>query len=208
MTKKAAATEHPIEPALARRWSPYIFSKRPVAQTDLRSLFEAARWAPSSFNEQPWRFLVAVQDDQKAFQRLLETLTPGNQAWAAQAPVLIVTVVQTAFSRNDKPNRTALHDLGLAVANLTFEATARGLVVHQMAGIDLEAARRTASVPDGYEVATAIAVGYRGDPDEAADPAHADRDRKARTRRPLAETVFGADFGHTADWLNEPSPRP
>ncbi len=201
MMTKVAATEHPIEPTLARRWSPYVFSNRSVPVADLRSLFEAARWAASSFNEQPWRFLVATKDEPEAFERLLGTLTPGNQAWAKQAPVLVLTVIKTAFSRNDKPNRVALHDLGLAVANLTVEATARALAVHQMAGVDLDAVRREGDLPEGYEAATAIAIGYRGDPDEAAEPAHADRDGKERSRRPLTEMVFGAEFGQAPPWL-------
>lgn len=198
---KLAQTDHPIEPNLARRWSPYVFSSREVAPEILLSLFEAARWAPSSFNEQPWRFLVATRDQPEAFGQLLNCLTPGNQTWAQKAPVLVITLIKKTFSRNDRPNRTAQHDLGLAVGNLSAEATARGLAVHQMAGVDLEAARRTGAVPDGYEPVTAFAIGYHGEADDAADPAHVDRDRGERRRKPLDELVFGAEFGRPAAWL-------
>lgn len=198
---KTADPDHPIEPTIARRWSPYVFSSRAVAPEILRSLFEAARWAASSFNEQPWRFLAATQDEPEAFARLLACLAPANQAWAKQAPVLVISVISTAFSRNDKPNRTAQHDLGLAVGNLCIEATARGLAVHQMAGVDLAAASETAGVPAGYEPVTAIAIGYRGEADEAVDPSHADRDKGERKRKPLDELVFGADFGKPASCL-------
>ncbi|MBI1353843.1 MAG: nitroreductase [Acidobacteria bacterium] len=198
---KIANPDHPIEPTLARRWSPYVFSSRPVEPQILRSLFEAARWAASSFNEQPWRFLVAVQDDQEGFAKLLACLTPKNQEWAKQAPVLVITAVKTAFTANGKPNRVALHDLGLAAGNLSAEATVRGLSVHQMAGVDLEAARQAGAIPEGFEPATAIAIGYRGEPDQAAQPAHADRDAQERKRKPLSEIVFGPEFGRPASWL-------
>jgi len=198
---KIANPDHPIEPTLARRWSPYVFSTRPVPIEDLRSVFEAARWAASSFNEQPWRFLVARKDEREAFDQLLACLSEKNREWAAQAPVLVITAIKKSFTRNDKPNRVAVHDLGLAVGNLCAEATARGLSVHQMAGVDLEAARETGAIPEGFEPVTAIAIGYRGEPDEASDPAHADRDRGARKRKPLDELVFGASFGQPARWL-------
>lgn len=198
---KIADPDHPIEPNIARRWSPYVFSSREVAPEILRSLFEAARWAASSFNEQPWRFLVATQSEPEAFAKLLGCLAPPNQAWAKKAPVLAITAIKTSFSRNDKPNRVALHDLGLAAGNLCIEATARGLSVHQMAGLDLDAAQQTGAVPEGFEVATAIAIGYRGEADAAADPGHASSDAAERQRKPLAELVFGATFGAPASWL-------
>ncbi len=134
MTDKKASTDYPIHDLLAERWSPYGFADRPVAQTDLRSLFEAARWAASSYNEQPWSFLVATREDPEEFARLLSCLVDGNQGWAKAAPVLALGVVSLRFSRNNKENRAAVHDLGLAAGNLVVEATARGLCVHQMIG--------------------------------------------------------------------------
>ncbi len=198
---KLANLDHPIESTLARRWSPYVFSGRPVSAEDLRSVFEAARWAASSFNEQPWRFLVARKDEPEGFDRLLACLSEKNQEWASQAPVLVITATKQSFTRNNKPNRVAVHDLGLAVGNLCAEATARGLSVHQMAGLDLEASRETGAIPEGFEPVTAIAIGYRGEPDEAAEAAHADRDRGERQRKPLDELVFGEKFGQPASWL-------
>jgi nitroreductase len=165
----------------------------------LGSLFEAARWAASAFNEQPWRFVVATRDDEAAHARLLSTLVPGNQAWAAAAPVLIVTAVATTYARTGKPNAHARHDLGLAVGQLSVEATSRGLVLHQMAGIDADRAREACGIPEGYEPVTAIALGYPGDPASLPD-ALRERETALRTRRPAAESVFGGRWGEPAPW--------
>lgn len=132
---KQATPDHSIHELLAKRWSPYAFANRPVSHDDLRSLFEAARWAASSYNEQPWRFVVAMKEDSEDFERLLSCLVEGNQAWAKSAPVLVIGCTSLNFERNNQPNTAAVHDLGLASANLTFEAMARGLFVHQMIGI-------------------------------------------------------------------------
>ena len=125
MTAKKAATDYPIHELLATRWSPYAFEDRPVPEADLRSLFEAARWAPSSYNEQPWNYIVATRDDPEQFQRLLSCLVDGNQVWAKAAPVLALGVVSLKFTLNGKENRAAVHDLGLAAGNLVLEASAR-----------------------------------------------------------------------------------
>ena len=119
MTDKKASTEYPIHKLLAERWSPYGFDDRPVALADLRSLFEAARWAASSYNEQPWSFLVATKDNPEEFERLLSCLVEGNQGWAKVAPVLALGVTSLRFSRNNKDNRAAVHDLGLAAGITT-----------------------------------------------------------------------------------------
>ncbi|MEK7839203.1 MAG: nitroreductase family protein, partial [candidate division NC10 bacterium] len=124
---KRAATEHPIQELLAIRWSPYAFDSRPMSKADVRSLFEAARWAASSYNEQPWRYLVATQDEPEEFAKLLSCLIEANQAWAKAAPLLAVSVASLNFQLNGKPNKAAIHDLGLAAGSLTLEATARGL---------------------------------------------------------------------------------
>src|SRR5215475_14208295 len=117
-----ATTDHPIQELLAVRWSPYSFAARAVADEDLRSLFEAARWAPSSYNEQPWRYILASKSDPAAFKRLLTCLVEANQEWASGASALAIGCTSLKFSRNGKPNGVALHDLGLASAHLTFEA--------------------------------------------------------------------------------------
>jgi len=195
---KAANPDHPIHDLIGRRFSPYFFASRDVSDEDLRSLFEAARWAASSYNEQPWRYIVATRSDPDAHARLLGCLVDANQAWAKAAPVLALGVASLRFARNDKPNKAALHDLGLASATLTFEATARGLHVHQMIGILPDEARTRYAIPEGFEALTGLAIGYAGDPADAPE-ALAPRDRAPRQRRPLRETVFGGSWGDPFD---------
>jgi nitroreductase len=195
--ERRATTDHPISETLARRESPYAFDARMVDVATLRSLFEAARWAASSYNEQPWRYVVATREDARTYDAILKCLVEANRAWAKTAPVLAVGVVGLAFARNGKPNVAAAHDLGAASAQLTFEATTRGLYVHQMVGFDPEAARAAFSIPEGFEAKTALAIGYRGDP-SALSEALAAKDAAPRTRRPLREIVFGGRFGDPA----------
>ena len=194
MTEKKASTDYPIHELLAERWSPYGFEDRPVAQADLRSLFEAARWAASSYNEQPWSYLVATRENPVEFARLLSCLVEGNQAWAKAAPVLALGVVSLRFSRNNKENRAAVHDLGLAAGNLLVEATARGLCVHQMIGILPDKASEVYQIPEHSEAWTAIAIGYKGDPAKLPD-ALKERDLAPRQRKPLSQFVFTGKWG-------------
>jgi nitroreductase len=189
MNIKKATTDHPIIRILAERWSPYGFADRPVAESDLLSLFEAARWAASSYNEQPWNYLVATRENPKEFARLLSCLVEANQAWAKAAPVLVLGVVSLRFAKNDKDNRAAVHDLGLAAGNLSIEATARGLSVHQMIGILPDQAREAYQIPEHYEAWTAMAIGYKADPATLPD-ALKERDLTPRQRKPLNEFVF------------------
>lgn len=192
--QKLANPEHPIHEFLVRRWSPYAFADRSVAPDDLRSLFEAARWAASSYNEQPWSYIVATKENPAEFDRLVSCLVEGNQAWAKNVPVLALGCTSLNFSRNGKPNAAALHDLGLASANLTFEATARGLVVHQMIGILPDRARELYQVPPGVQPLTGLAIGYEGDPGRLPENIR-ERDLSRRTRKPLAEFVFSGAWG-------------
>src|SRR5262245_61336378 len=164
-TIKQAAPNYPVHELITKRWSPYAFADRPVSDADLRSLFEAARWAPSSYNEQPWRYLVATKADAAEFSRLLACLIEANQVWAKHVPVLAIGCTRLRFERNGKPNASALHDLGLASAMLCVEATARGLAVHQMIGIHPDTVRETYGVPDDVQPLTGLAIGYLG-----ADP--------------------------------------
>ncbi len=194
MTDKKASTDYPIHELLAERWSPYGFEDRPVAQADLRSLFEAARWAASSYNEQPWSFFVATKENPEEFARLLSCLVEGNQGWAKAAPVLVLGVVSLKFSRNNKDNRAAVHDLGLAAGNLLVEATTRGLCVHQMIGILPDKAREVYQIPEHSEAWTAIAIGYKGDPAKLPD-ALKERDLAPRQRKPLSQFVFTGKWG-------------
>ena len=197
---KLAAADPPIEPLLARRWSPYCFSERSVAAGDLRALFEAARWAPSSYNEQPWRHLVARREDAQAFGDLLSCLVEGNQAWARYAPVLALGVAMRNLARTGKPNRACFHDLGLAAGNLCAEATARGLLVHQMIGIVPDRARELFAIPAEAEPLTGLAIGYPGD-GAALPEALRERDRAPRTRRPLPELVFSRRWSEPAAFV-------
>ncbi len=161
---RTARNDHPIHDLLKRRWSPRAFADRAVEPAKLRSLLEAARWAPSSFNEQPWAFVVATRDRPEDYERVLGCLIEFNQGWAKAAPVLMLSFAHLAFDRNDQPNRHAFHDVGLAMANLTVQATDEGLVVHQMAGIVPDKIRTAFAVPEGWEPVAAAAIGYPGDP--------------------------------------------
>jgi nitroreductase len=195
---KRATTDYPIHNLLAERWSPCGFAETPVSPEDLRSLFEAARWAASSYNEQPWRYIIATRDEAEAFEQLLSCLVEANQAWARFAPVLALGIAKRMFSHNGVPNRAALHDLGAASAGLTFEAGARGLLVHQMGGIDPEKARSLYRIPEDFEVVTALAIGYAGTPSGLPDECRK-RDSAPRQRRPQRELVFGRSWGRAWD---------
>ena len=192
--EKPAATDHPVHELIRRRWSPRAFAARPVEAEKIASLFEAARWAPSSFNGQPWHYIVAVKEDEAAFARLLNCLRPQNIQWAQHAPVLVLAVAQLSLSPERGPNRHAFHDVGLANENLVLQATALGLVSHQMAGFLPEKARETFGIPEGYEAVTAIAVGYPGDPADLPPETRA-REHQPRERKPQREFVFAESWG-------------
>jgi nitroreductase len=195
MNTKKAATDYPILPILAERWSPYGFENRPVSEADLCSLFEAARWSASSYNEQPWNYLVATSENSAEFGRLLSCLVEANQAWAKKAPVLVLGIVSLRFARNNQDNRAAVHDLGLAAGNLLAEATTRGLSVHHMIGILPEKARELYQIPELFEAWTAMAIGYKADPTKLPD-ALRERDMALRQRKPLSKFVFTDRWGH------------
>ena len=190
--------DHPVHALITKRWSPYSFASRSVPDEGLRSLFEAARWAPSSYNEQPWNYIVAKKENPEEFQRLLSCLVEGNQVWAKAAPVLALGIAKLRFARNDQPNRAAIHDLGLAAGNLVVEATARGLWVHQMIGILPDKAREIYAIPEGYEPMTGIAIGYAGDP-KALPEELRERELARRPRKPLKEFVFSQTWGNVSE---------
>lgn len=192
--EKPAETDSPIHELLARRWSPRAFDERRVEPEQLRGLFEAARWAPSSSNEQPWRFVVATKDDQAAYDRLLACLLEGNRKWACRAPVLILSVAQMNFEDDGRPNRHAFHDTGMAVENLLLQACALGLIGHPMAGFEIERTRAELTIPSGYEPVAMIAVGYPGDLTVLPDYLQ-QREVKPRERKPLAEITFAGQWG-------------
>lgn len=194
---KQAQTDHPVHELISKRWSPYGFSDRAVSDADLRSIFEAARWSASSFNEQPWSYIVARKDDPAEFDKLLSCLMEGNQGWARAAPVLVLSVAKRTFTHNDKPNRVAEHDIGLASGNICLEATARGLSVHQMAGILPDRAREVYGIPAGHDVVTGLAIGYAADPANLPETVRA-RDTALRQRKPLAEFVYSGGWGRSS----------
>jgi nitroreductase len=201
MADMRAKTDHPIHELLARRWSPHAFHDRPVPEADLVSLFEAARWAPSSYNEQPWSYIVATKANPEEYNRLLSCLVEGNQGWARTAPVLALGVVSLRFKRNGKDNRAAVHDLGLAAGNLLAEATSRGLLVHQMIGILPDKARELYHIPEHSEAWTGLAIGYEGNT-SALPKDLQDRELASRQRKPLSQFVFTGKWGTPAGFVD------
>ncbi len=187
---KVAEADHPVLPAIAARFSPYVFEPRTIEKSKLLACLEAARWAASSFNEQPWIFILAMREDAAEFAKALACLGEPNQVWAKDAGALMLTAVCKTFTRNGTPNRVAEHDLGQAAAGLAIQAAQEGLQVHQMAGVNLTAVRQGYAIPATHEPMTAIAIGHAADPGTAADQELASRDTAARSRKPLSEWVF------------------
>jgi nitroreductase len=194
MMEKPADTQYPIHDLIKRRWSPRAFSDQLVEAEKLRMLFEAARWAPSSNNEQPWRFIVATKDHETEWNRLLDCLVEGNRKWAYRAPALILSVASLNFQEDSTPNRHAFHDTGMAVENLVLQATALGLSTHQMAGFDVEKARADLKIPSGYEPVAMIAVGYPGDLASLPDRLR-ERELRSRSRQLISEWTFSGQWG-------------
>ena len=192
--EKLAQTQYPIHELLQRRWSPRAFSEQPVSPEQVRSLLEAARWAPSSNNEQPWHFLIAMKRDQTDYEQLLSCLKPTNQMWARLAPVLAMSIAKLVFTDGGERNRHALHDVGLAVENLVVQATAIGLIVHQMAGIYPDKVQELYRIPGDYEVVAAIAIGYPGDPAILPEKFR-QRESATRVRKPIADFTFSGQWG-------------
>jgi nitroreductase len=191
-------TDHPILPVIAERWSPYAFEPRAIERDKLLSCLEAARWAPSSYNEQPWTFILAERTDAEAFAKLLGCLVEGNQAWAKNVGALLITVVARLFTKNGKPNRAAEHDIGLAAGNMVLQATALGLQGHQMIGIEPAKVRAGYNVPDDHEPLTAIALGYPAAVSPGTSDAVAQRDLARRLRKPLSEIIISGEWGRAA----------
>lgn len=190
---RPASVSAPIHEIISHRWSPRAFENRAVEPEKLRSLFEAARWAASSYNAQPWYFLVATSDDPENYKRILGSFVLFNQAWAANAPVLALSVAHTVFD-DGRPNRHAFHDVGQAAANLSVEATALGLQVHQMAGIIPDKAREMFGIPEGYEAVAGMALGYPGDPEVLSEQLK-QRELAPRSRKALDSFVFTGKWG-------------
>lgn len=188
--KENRIPEHPINALFLNRWSPYAYSSRAVPEDALNRIFEAARWAASSYNEQPWRFLVAkTPADLEKFRNFM---VPANQSWANVAPVLVLTVGKKTFSHNGSPNRVFIHDVGAASATMALAATMEGLHAHGMAGFDPELARATLGIPTDYEPIAMWAIGYHGETAQLP-PEMQPRDTPT-SRRPLWEIVMEGEF--------------
>jgi len=194
-----APVEFPVNELIQNRWSPRAFGDKLVPQEVLRSLFEAARWAPSSNNEQPWAYIVATKDDPENFEKSLGALVEFNANWAKKAPVLVIAVAELAFAKSNAPNRNAQYDVGAASLQLSIEATARGLVVHQMAGFDPETAKEAYDIPQGWEPIAAMAIGYPGDASSLPEPLQS-REKAPRSRKRIREFVMSGQWGHTAEF--------
>jgi nitroreductase len=188
--EKEAHPAYPIDRVMARRWSTRAFEDRTVEREKIMTLIEAARWGPSCFNEQPWRFLVFNESNPEAFERARACLSEGN-AWARKAPVLMLSAARDNFAHNEKPNRTAQHDVGLATENLLLQAVELRLAAHPMAGFDVERARREFSIPYGFTILAMIAIGYpyRGSPEDLDEKLRA-KELAARERKPTGEIAF------------------
>jgi nitroreductase len=196
---KPAPTDIPVHPLVRQRWSPRAFDpSRPVDDATLRSLLEAARWSPSCFNEQPWAYILGrMHQEPDAHARILSCLTPANQAWARNAPLLIIAAAKAAFDKNAKPNRHATHDVGQSLAWLTVQAESMTLRVHQMAGIDPDRCRTQLGIPAGWDPITGVAVGSAGPLDILPEDVRV-RETAPRVRRPVAEWAFTGAWGASA----------
>ncbi len=191
--------DHPILEVIRSRWSPAIYSPKPVEKEKLVSILEAARWAPSSFNAQPWSFLVARKEEPEEFARMLSTLVPGNVAWAQHVPVLMISVIRLQFDHNGSPNRHAFHDVGIATGFMMLQGASMGVLAHGMAGFDPAKARALYGIPESHEAVAAIGLGYPGD-EQGAPEALIKRNQR-RPRRTLDQFVFAGRWGEPAPFL-------
>jgi len=195
--KKPANNDHPINEFSRERWSPRAFSGNPVQTRLIASLLEAARWAPSANNEQPWRFIIGFKGDD-TWDKLFDTLVGWNQQWAGDAPLLLLVVGQEHYTSNGKKNDWVAYDCGQAMAHITVEATRLGLYTHQMGGFSAEKAVELFEIPEGNKPLAVMAVGYYGNP-ETLPEEQKEREKASRERKELKEFVFSGKFG-------EPSP--
>jgi nitroreductase len=200
LTDDSLECQYPVHPWLAERRSRLAFSSRTVDHGRLASLMEAARCAPSSMNEQPWSFIVATKQNPSEFERLLGCLVEFNLQWAQNAPVLLLSVARLTFASNGELNRHAFHDVGQAIAFLTFQAMVSGLAVHQIAGFDVEKARREFLIPHDHEPVAVAAIGYPGNSSSLPDKLRK-KDLSPRKRKPLSDFIFECTWGQSATWI-------
>ena len=182
--------EHTVDPIFINRWSPRAFSLEPIDDETLMRVFEAAKWAPSCFNEQPWRFIVARTPEDRAV--FLDFLMPGNQVWNQNVPVIVLVISSKYFAHNGKPNPTHQFDAGCAWGYLALSALQNGLITHGMAGFDGEKAREVLGVPEDYDILAVLAIGRRGDASQL--PPEVQKREVPSTRRALGETIMEGKF--------------
>jgi nitroreductase len=187
-------TRAPLHDLLSHRRSPRAFSERAIEPSTIMSLFEAARWSPSSANEQPWNFIAATKVDSQAYSAIVESLVEGNRRWAVHAPLLVVGVAQSTYLKSGKLYRHAWYDLGQSIAHMTVQATSQGLSVHQMGGFDANQLRASFSIPEGYDAVVVLAIGYADRPETLPDDLRG-REEAPRMRKPLEAFVFAEVWG-------------
>lgn len=183
-----------VNDLILKRWSPRAFTGKAVSKADLKKIFTAASWAASSYNEQPWRFLLGIKEDaecSETYQKIFNSLLEMNQAWAKEAPVLVATIAKKTFTHNGTPNRVAIHDVGAASANMCLQAMELGIHTHGMAGFNPETLRSAFNIPHDFEPVAVWAIGYLGNPDSL--PAHfQEMERAPRSRKELDDVLFAA----------------
>ncbi|HEY6282143.1 MAG TPA: nitroreductase family protein [Burkholderiales bacterium] len=196
IVEKKAQTSVAIHDLMARRWSPRAFdNNRPVSHEQIKSLLEAARWAPSCFGDEPWRYLLWDRKrDPAGWQKAFECLAGGNQIWVKNAPLLMASIAGSQFAHNGKPNRWAQHDTGASSMSLVLQAVALGLAAHQMGGFDADKLRERFAIPTGYTPMAMIAVGYQANAD-ILEGEIKERELASRARKPLGEKFFEVTWG-------------
>ncbi len=193
-----------IHELLEKRYSPKAFDDKNIEREDLIKLLEAARWSPSSMNEQPWRFIVGVKNEDETHDKIYDTLADGNKLWAKNAPVLILTIASNFYQRNGEPNKHAGYDLGQAIANLTFQASAQELYVHQMGGFSAQKAKELFDIPEGFTPMSVVAIGHLGNSEDLPEKVRP-ADKSKRKRKELEEIVFQDYFGNKSDLVQSES---
>lgn len=190
---KLANTKYPVDQLIKKRWSPRSFSDKKVSRENILTLFEAASWAASSRNEQPWRFIYGLKDEDESYNKILDTLVVWNQKWANSASALAIGVAKINSDYHNKPNDYAWYDLGQAVATMAIQASSDNIHMHQMGGFDPERIRELFNIPDDYKAVVAIAIGYLGKPENL--PADMkELEEKERTRLDLDNLLFTSEF--------------
>ncbi len=185
--EKSTVKEAAVMAEIQNRKSGRAYADAPVEQDKIQSLFEAARWAPSSMNEQPWTYIYATKNQTELWMKIFDSLNESNKVWAKHAPLLILSLARKYFTLNDQPNGSAKYDLGAANGFLSLQATNLGLNVHQMGGYNREVAKKNLQIPDTYELGVVMAIGYPGHPDTLSENL---REREVADRERFVQKSF------------------